>query len=329
VAALLLAAGSVAAESQAELVRQMSSGLSLAFVLRLWLGMSLIGTIHEFGHGLTCKQFGGRSNGIGLLWMYGIPCFYCDVTGAWMLPHKRQRLWVSAGGLYYQFIAGALARAAAAREAARLVVATSSPAHLETSHQRARSATIALTAARTARPELLPSRTEILMKRQDAQRLEAQIAIIQDQLRRTALIAPCDGVVTTLRASEKVGASFGQGATILEIEDPSSLFTRIFVNEKELGDVRVGQWVDLRVAAFPDRLYRGRLSEIAPRAVATGTEAFPANTVEVRLRVDNPTGELRSGMSGWAKIHCGHRPLGSLLMRRVARYFRTEVWSWF
>jgi hypothetical protein len=51
--------------------------------------------------------------------------------------------------------------------------------------------------------------------------------------------------------------------------------------------------------------------------------------VEVRLRVDNPQGELRPGMSGWAKIDGGWRPLGAVLLRRVTRYFRTEVWSWF
>jgi len=50
---------------------------------------------------------------------------------------------------------------------------------------------------------------------------------------------------------------------------------------------------------------------------------------EVRLRVENPTGELRPGMSGWAKIDCGRRPLGAVLLRRVSRYLRTEVWSWF
>jgi hypothetical protein len=43
----------------------------------------------------------------------------------------------------------------------------------------------------------------------------------------------------------------------------------------------------------------------------------------------NPTGELRPGTSGGAKIDCGRRPLGAILVRRVARYLRTEVWSWF
>jgi hypothetical protein len=51
--------------------------------------------------------------------------------------------------------------------------------------------------------------------------------------------------------------------------------------------------------------------------------------VEVRLWVENTDSGLRPGMSGWAKIDCGRRPLGAILLRRVARYLRTEVWSWF
>jgi multidrug efflux pump subunit AcrA (membrane-fusion protein) len=101
------------------------------------------------------------------------------------------------------------------------------------------------------------------------------------------------------------------------------------MNERELGDIHVGQRVALRVAADPRRLYRGRVSEIAPRAQPGGSAEFPTNIVEVRLRVENPTGELRPGMSGWAKIDCGRRPLGAILLRRVTRYLRTEVWSWF
>jgi multidrug resistance efflux pump len=209
------------------------------------------------------------------------------------------------------------------------VTATSSPARLETARLRAESGAAAQNAARAARRELMARRTEIHMKRQEAERLAAQIAILSDQLRRSALIAPTDGVVTTPRVEERVGAHFDEGNTVIDVEDPSTLYTRIFMNEKELGDVEVGRPVALRVAAFPARVYPGRVSEIAPRAVPGGTPAFPTNIVEVRLWVENRSGELRPGMSGWAKIDCGPRPLGAILLRRVARYLRTEVWSWF
>ncbi|MCL6596852.1 MAG: hypothetical protein K6V73_11705 [Firmicutes bacterium] len=58
-----------------------------------------------------------------------------------------------------------------------------------------------------------------------------------------------------------------------------------------------------------------------------------ADQIEYVLRFDPATmmreSELRPGMSGWAKIRCGRRPLGAVVLRRVNRYLRSEVWSWF
>jgi HlyD family secretion protein len=216
-----------------------------------------------------------------------------------------------------------------AHEALRQVQATSRPARLETARLRTVSSTAALASARSARQEVLAREAEIQAKRAEGAQLEAQIAILTDEIRRSVLKAPCDGVVTTYRSEQRMDAHFKEGAAVLEIEDPRTLFVRIFVNEKEMGDVHIGQSVALRAAPFPRRLYHGRVSEIAPRAQRGGSAAFPVNLVEVRLRVANPHGELRPGTSGWAKIDCGQKSLGEILLRRVSRYVRTEVWSWF
>ena len=50
-------------------------------------------TIHEFGHGLTLKHFGGSVEEMGILLLYFIPAFYCNVSDAWLL-RKRERVWV-------------------------------------------------------------------------------------------------------------------------------------------------------------------------------------------------------------------------------------------
>jgi RND family efflux transporter MFP subunit len=212
------------------------------------------------------------------------------------------------------------AEAELARRRAALATARAAEASARATEAAAREA---------ARCELLMRRTKLHVKRQEAEQLTAQIAVLTDKLRRSDLIAPCDGVVTTPRVEERIGARFTEGAAVLQVENPRSLQTRIFVNERDLGDVRTGQPVVLRVAAFPRHAYWGQVSEIAPRAVPNGTGPFTVNVVEVRVQVENPAGELRPGMSGWAKIHCGDRPLGSILLRRVTRYLRTEVWSWF
>lgn len=77
-----------------------------------WLAtpLALLGVfVHEMGHIAACVRHGARQGGIGvgLYWIW--PAFYADVRGSWSLS-ARQRLQVSAGGLYFQCIyAAALA----------------------------------------------------------------------------------------------------------------------------------------------------------------------------------------------------------------------------
>jgi putative peptide zinc metalloprotease protein len=65
-------------------------------------------TIHEFGHGLTLKHFGGKVEEMGFMLFYFIPAFYCNVSDAWMLK-KRERIWVTLAGGYIQIFLWALA----------------------------------------------------------------------------------------------------------------------------------------------------------------------------------------------------------------------------
>ena len=47
--------------------------------------------IHEFGHGLTCKHFGGECHEMGVMFLVLTPCLYCNVSDSWMLPNKWHR----------------------------------------------------------------------------------------------------------------------------------------------------------------------------------------------------------------------------------------------
>ncbi|MFT3878443.1 MAG: hypothetical protein QM703_02145 [Gemmatales bacterium] len=58
----------------------------------LWVALGLVKIIHEFGHGLSCKTFGGEVHEMGLLFLVFSPCMYCNVSDAWTLPSKWQRI---------------------------------------------------------------------------------------------------------------------------------------------------------------------------------------------------------------------------------------------
>lgn len=73
------------------------------------LTVLIIGAAHESAHGLTCKHFGGEVREMGLMLIYLLPAFYCNVSDAWLLPEKSKRLWVAFAGPYFELFLWALA----------------------------------------------------------------------------------------------------------------------------------------------------------------------------------------------------------------------------
>ncbi len=71
--------------------------------------MALVKVLHEFGHGLSCKKFGGECHELGFMLLVFTPCLYCNVSDSWMLPNKWQRVWIGAGGIYVELILASLA----------------------------------------------------------------------------------------------------------------------------------------------------------------------------------------------------------------------------
>jgi putative peptide zinc metalloprotease protein len=55
--------------------------------------------IHELAHASACRIFGAECREIGVMFLVGIPCLYCDVSDAWMLPQRWKRIMVSAAGI--------------------------------------------------------------------------------------------------------------------------------------------------------------------------------------------------------------------------------------
>lgn len=74
-----------------------------------WMTVGVIKVLHEFGHGLACKHFGGECRAMGLLFMVFTPSLYCDVSDAWMIAGKWRRIAIAAAGVYIELVIAALA----------------------------------------------------------------------------------------------------------------------------------------------------------------------------------------------------------------------------
>jgi putative peptide zinc metalloprotease protein len=75
----------------------------------MWIALGAVKVIHEFGHGLSCKAFGGEVHEMGFLFLVFSPCLYCNVSDAWTLPNKWHRILISAAGIYVELIIAATA----------------------------------------------------------------------------------------------------------------------------------------------------------------------------------------------------------------------------
>lgn len=78
-------------------------------VLYMWLSLGVVKIIHEFGHGLSCKAFGGECHEMGVLLMCLSPALYANVTDAWTLADKWKRIIISFAGIYVELVIASLA----------------------------------------------------------------------------------------------------------------------------------------------------------------------------------------------------------------------------
>lgn len=82
-----------------------SVGLVASFYL-LTIGVTVV---HEFGHRLTCKHFGGEVHEAGAMLFYFSPAFFCNVNDAWAFENRAHRLWVTFAGGWIELVLAALA----------------------------------------------------------------------------------------------------------------------------------------------------------------------------------------------------------------------------
>jgi putative peptide zinc metalloprotease protein len=75
----------------------------------MWCSIGVVKILHEFGHGLSCKKFGGEVHEMGFMLLVFSPALYCNVTDAWMIPNRWHRAIIGAAGIYVELIIAAAA----------------------------------------------------------------------------------------------------------------------------------------------------------------------------------------------------------------------------
>lgn len=154
------------------------------------------------------------------------------------------------------------------------------------------------------------------------EKLQAELARLDDLLARTRIYASVAGTLTTYRFQEKVGDYLEEGADVCEIANDDRVVVEMPVSEKDIDVIQSGQAVKFKVRGYPMRSFHARVDEIAPVAVAKGK----SSTILVRAYVDNAEKILKPGMTGVAKIYCGMSFVANVWTRDIVRFVRTEFW---
>jgi HlyD family secretion protein len=123
----------------------------------------------------------------------------------------------------------------------------------------------------------------------------------QDYLNKTIIYAPIDGTVSVLSSEigeRVVGTNDYAGTEVMRVANLDSMEARVDVNENDVVNVQVGNPVRIKVDAYQNGALRGVVKRIASTATvkSEGTQQEVTN-FEVRIQVQNPTVELRPGMS--------------------------------
>jgi len=154
--------------------------------------------------------------------------------------------------------------------------------------------------------------------------LQTQVATLranQDMLEKTIAIAPFDGIVTNMPVKEGetvvTGIQNTAGSTLMTLADMSMITAEVKVDETDIVNIKNGQPADVTVDAIPGKVFKGHVTLVRDQALlrstgiatsqsTTGTEE--AKDFKVVVTLDQPTSELRPGLSTTAKITTAQKP---------------------
>jgi HlyD family secretion protein len=189
----------------------------------------------------------------------------------------------------------------------RLAMVSEGPRKEEIESARAQvaRADAALRLSEANRLELKRREEDLPVRRADVSRAQAQIGITDTQLGDTVVIAPVDGVV--LVKSAEVGEVLAAGTTVVTIGDIDHPWLRGYINESDLGRVKLGAPATLSSDSYKGKTYAGHVSFIAsaaeftPKQIQTREERVKL-VYRIKIDVDNRGHELKSNMPVDAEI---------------------------
>jgi len=133
------------------------------------------------------------------------------------------------------------------------------------------------------------------------------------------ITAPISGVITDQQVTTAAGIQGLSGPNPFTISDLSHVWILCDVYENDLAFVRVGEYADIHLNAYPKMVLKGRIQNILP------TLDPSIRTAKVRLEVDNP-GMLRFGMFVTATFHGLQKEIHAVVPATAILHLHDRDW---
>ncbi len=167
-------------------------------------------------------------------------------------------------------------------------------------------------------------RAQFVITQGKAGEARAQLDLVRQQLSRTRLLAPIDGVVIKGDLSQGLGAPVQRGDTLITLAPAEQYRLIVNVDERDVARVQPGQTGRLALASSPSDPLGFIVDRVTPVAsIQDGRNAF-----EVEARLLDAAPLLRPGLQGFAKIEAGERSLAWIWTHRTLDWLRLAFWSW-
>ena len=162
---------------------------------------------------------------------------------------------------------------------------------------------LALNKRLSAQRNVSVSQAEVAKAKAQVAQAQAALASVEEDLRNSTIVSPMDGLV--LSRDVEVGDAVSsilvlgsQATLVMTLGDMSTVYVLGKVDQADIGKVYLGQPARIVVESFKDKKFEGKVTKISP----LGVEKDNVTTFEVRVSIQNPSGELKANMSANAEI---------------------------
>jgi HlyD family secretion protein len=162
---------------------------------------------------------------------------------------------------------------------------------------------LALNKQMSAQRYLAVSRAEIARSKAQVAQMQAALDSAEEDLSNSTIVSPMDGLV--LSRDVEVGDAVSsililgsQATLVMTLGDVSEVYVKGKVDEADISKVYMGQRSRIVVESLKDKKFEGKVTKISPM----GVEKDNVTTFEVKVSIQNPTGELKANMTANAEI---------------------------